>query len=103
MPTRFYLRRLAILGVVGLFHGLFLWFGDILFPYALAGLVLYILRGRAPKTLAWIAIPLFVLGIALSTAMTGLESLESSKVPSDSSAASFLGIEGSWEDVERRA
>lgn len=35
-----YLRRLAVLCVIGLCHGLLLWYGDILFVYSLCGLLL---------------------------------------------------------------
>ena len=35
-----YLRRLAILCVIGLIHGLLFWYGDILFVYSIAGLLL---------------------------------------------------------------
>ncbi|MFN3168280.1 MAG: DUF418 domain-containing protein [Phycisphaeraceae bacterium] len=34
-------RRLATLGGLGVIHGLFIWYGDILLPYALCGALLY--------------------------------------------------------------
>jgi uncharacterized protein len=40
----FYLRRLTILLVIGVLHGVLLWHGDILSTYALAGMVLLSLR-----------------------------------------------------------
>ncbi len=36
-----YLRRLAVLAVFGLIHGFLLWYGDILFLYSVAGLILF--------------------------------------------------------------
>ncbi|MEM8998324.1 MAG: DUF418 domain-containing protein, partial [Acidobacteriota bacterium] len=70
--TGFYRRRLAILGAVGLFHGLLLWQGDILFPYAVAGAVLYLLRRRSPRALVRVAVPLLVIGVALSTGLAAV-------------------------------
>jgi uncharacterized protein len=36
---RGYLKRMGFLALIGLFHGLFVWYGDILFMYAVVGLV----------------------------------------------------------------
>ena len=49
----FYPRRLAALALFGLIHGLLIWWGDILFTYALAGTLLLLFRKRAQKTLLW--------------------------------------------------
>ena len=46
-----YMRRLLILLVIGLAHGLLLWFGNILQLYALIGFVLILFRNRSDKTL----------------------------------------------------
>ncbi|MCJ7451518.1 MAG: hypothetical protein MUO39_03455, partial [Steroidobacteraceae bacterium] len=46
-----YLRRLAILGVLGILHGLLLYPAEILFPYAVAGLLLYAARGLSTANL----------------------------------------------------
>ncbi len=50
-----YARRLAVLAIIGLFHGFFLWYGDILFLYACVGALLMPLRGLRPKVLLIIA------------------------------------------------
>jgi uncharacterized protein len=44
-------RRMLWLLVFGLLHFYLVWHGDILFGYALAGLLLYFFRDREPKTL----------------------------------------------------
>ncbi len=46
-----YLRRLAVLLMIGVVHGVFLWWGDILHIYALAGFVLFLLRYRSDRFL----------------------------------------------------
>ncbi|MEO1087763.1 MAG: hypothetical protein AAFY88_26310 [Acidobacteriota bacterium] len=110
--TGFYRRRLAILGAVGLSHGLLLWQGDILFPYAIAGAVLYLLRRRSPRTLVAIAAPLLVIGIALSTGLAAIDDGDGSS-PEDAAVigeiVAAFGVETedpdelTWEAVERRA
>ncbi len=42
-------RRIAALAGLGFIHGLFIWFGDILLPYALCGALLYPLLLLPPK------------------------------------------------------
>ncbi len=54
-PARFYFRRQFWLMVIGALHGYFIWFGDILFVYALIGMIVYPLRKRQPRTLIIIA------------------------------------------------
>jgi uncharacterized protein len=49
----FYPRRLAALALFGLIHGLFIWWGDILLTYALAGSLLLLFRKRPQETLLW--------------------------------------------------
>ena len=51
-----YLRRLAVLWLIGLAHFLVLWDGDILHDYATDGLILLLFRRRSLKILlvwAW--------------------------------------------------
>ncbi|MEE8458384.1 MAG: hypothetical protein V3S08_00840, partial [Phycisphaerales bacterium] len=49
IPT--YLRRMAVLSVIGLVHGFLLWYGDILFVYSLVGTGLLLARNWRPRTL----------------------------------------------------
>lgn len=50
-----YLRRQCWLLVVGAIHGYLIWVGDILFHYALMGLLIFSFRNLQPKTLIVIA------------------------------------------------
>lgn len=50
-PARFFFRRMSWLFVFGVLHALFLWEGDILACYAVAGLLIYPIRNRSPRTL----------------------------------------------------
>lgn len=62
-----YVRRLAVLLVIGLTHGFLLWFGDILQIYAIAGFGLILFRNRKDRTvLAW------CVALALVTALLPL-------------------------------
>lgn len=62
--TARYLRRLGILLVIGLANLYFLWLGDILHAYALAGLVLLLVRGVSDRWLLIGGVLLSVLSIA---------------------------------------
>ncbi|MCZ6682768.1 MAG: DUF418 domain-containing protein, partial [Planctomycetota bacterium] len=56
-----YSRRLVFLYLFGLCHGLLLWYGDILFCYAILGFLALLCRNLNSRTLIIIAIPLFLL------------------------------------------
>jgi len=56
----FYLRRLAVLLIVGLLHAFLVWWGDILAPYALMGFVLYLFRNRSQESIALWAMVLYI-------------------------------------------
>lgn len=63
-----YARRLGVLLVFGLCHGLLLWYGDILWLYAVLGFVALACRNLSPRALLSIAIFVFLLP---SLAVTG--------------------------------
>ncbi len=64
----FYSRRLLILMGFGLIHGLYIWFGDILLPYACVGFILFMFRNRKDKTIAAWSVVLYVLPLVLMMA-----------------------------------
>lgn len=54
-PTGIMLRRLFALLVMGVLHGLFIWTGDVLFMYALSGMLLLLFRNLSPRAvLSWV-------------------------------------------------
>jgi uncharacterized protein len=61
-----YLRRLAVLGLIGLCHALLLWYGDILLIYAITGLLALPFRKLSSKTLTIVAAALFGVSLLLS-------------------------------------
>lgn len=50
-PSKIHYKRMFILAGFGLLHAYLLWFGDILFPYALAGMIAYTARKKSVKFL----------------------------------------------------
>jgi uncharacterized protein len=58
-------RRMAWLALFGLAHYFFIWFGDILFLYAIIGMVAFRFRNWAPERLIKVALIIFVVGLAL--------------------------------------
>ncbi len=63
---RVHYRRMGWLLVIGLLHAHLLWFGDILFTYAVCGMVVYPLRHLSPGRLAALGATLLAVGSALS-------------------------------------
>ena len=63
-----YSRRLTVLLIFGLVHGILLWYGDILLTYALLGFALLLFRRRTDKTvLVWAIVLVFVLPLVLGS------------------------------------
>jgi uncharacterized protein len=72
-PGPVHYRRMVILLLVGLAHAWLLWTGDILFSYAMCGLLVYLFRRKGPKTL--IALGIVSVGVASALAMLSQISL----------------------------
>jgi uncharacterized protein len=72
-----YRRRLGVLLLFGLLHGVFLWFGDILALYAFLGFLLLLFRSRTDRTLLiWagvllVAVPLLMGAVPLIVGLFG--------------------------------
>jgi uncharacterized membrane protein YeiB len=63
---RIFYRRQFWLIVIGAVHGYLIWFGDILFTYAVIGMLVFLVRKRRPKTLIIIACLLLPLALFMS-------------------------------------
>jgi len=61
-----YLRRLAVLFLIGMFHMLLMWLGDIVALYALMGAVLLLFRKLSDRALVRWAIALWAIPVAWS-------------------------------------
>ncbi|MES2782455.1 MAG: DUF418 domain-containing protein [Pseudomonadota bacterium] len=58
-------RRMAWLAIFGLAHYFFIWFGDILFLYAIVGMIAFRFRDWAPERLIKFALIIFAVGLAI--------------------------------------
>lgn len=68
-PGPWFYRRQFWLLAIGAIHGFFLFFGDILFHYALVGMIAFAFRNLSPRVLLTIAATIFP--IALLFSLTG--------------------------------
>ena len=70
-----YLRRLAVLAAFGLVHALLLWYGDILFWYALIGIFLLLVRKVPGRTMLIVAAAFILVSAVLSFGCGSLQAL----------------------------
>jgi len=88
---KLHFKRTFWLLVFGLINGyVLMWLGDILFTYALAGFILYLLRNMSAKGLAILSVVLFACLCAYSAALNlGLEFLRSAANQNAEAAAGW--------------
>jgi len=65
---RIFYRRQFWLLVLGLAHAYFIWFGDILFFYAVVGMLMYLFRNLSPRALIATACAFLPVAVLLSSA-----------------------------------
>jgi uncharacterized protein len=82
----FHYRRNAWLLIFGLLHGYLLWYGDILFLYALCAFVLYPLRNKSARTLVKLAIVF----LSVSSIMYLLTAFGLQSMPEEDLAAQIM-------------
>ena len=71
---RVYYRRILWLLLIGLAHGYLLWYGDILFSYAICGLLLFLFRRRSARLLIILGACTLAVGILLQVATGTMQS-----------------------------
>jgi uncharacterized protein len=59
-------RRMGWLLLFGLLHAYLLWYGDILYSYALCGMLVYLFRNRRPGTLIVLGLAVVAVGSAIA-------------------------------------
>ena len=97
-----YFRRLGVLMLFGLIHGLLIWFGDILLMYALSGLMLLAFRKRQNKTVVvWATIFLLLMPLLMTGAFLAAQAgvkMPSPKLPTAEQLARLdrTFSDGSW-------
>ncbi|MCY1646743.1 DUF418 domain-containing protein [Caulobacter sp. SL161] len=90
-------RRLGWLLVIGLLHGLLIWFGDILLLYACTGFVALLARSWTPRRLFTVSLTILLLGSAL--AIVPLILLESAPAELQQKIIAEMNQPGSGVDV----
>lgn len=68
-------RRLGLLALFGLIHGIFIWSGDVLFPYAMMGFVMILLIRMPAKWLTSLAVVMYVGAMGLLIGLLKLLSI----------------------------
>jgi uncharacterized protein len=71
-PASVHFRRMGWLALIGLAHFLFIWWGDILFLYAVVGCVAYLFRAVEARGLIKMALIIYTIGFLLMSAFTGI-------------------------------
>ncbi len=101
-----YARRLFVLLLFGLVHGLLIWWGDILLVYALIGFLLLLFRKRKDKTLIIWAIAGYSVPILLTIAVFTAAQLGYAPPPFPEPSAAQLQelttkfASGSWPEIQ---
>ena len=97
-PVQTHYRRMVWLLVIGMLHAYFLWWGDILVTYALAGLVIFPFRKLAPRV--QIGIGVGILGLLLAANLfeaTQLAAMHAAAVAPGATAAAVKD----WQEVSQ--
>lgn len=96
----YWVKRMAVLAVFGTLHILGFWFGDILLPYALLGLLLPFFLHFSPKTLIGLAF-VFFLSPAIYAQLAQIFTWPSFYMDSATSLEEYIQVfsSGSWSSV----
>jgi uncharacterized protein len=103
-----YARRLFVLVLFGLIHGLLIWYGDILLTYALDGFILMLFRKRQNKTVTiWAVILLLLMPLLMVLMFIGSQAgAEMPKMPqptpAEISKVANTFTNGSWAEIAKQ-
>jgi uncharacterized protein len=107
-----FVSRLTFMLLFGIFHGIFLWFGDILARYALTGFILRYSIRKGPRELIraikiWAVLTLLatlILGGLISVAMTSADELANmnATLMKEIAAAKTIYTTGNYIDITRQ-
>ena len=79
--------RMFWLAIFGLIHFYLIWFGDILFLYAMCGLLLFLFRNLSVKALLLWSVPFFLIGIGLPASLWSMLSMaQAGSLPPEAAA-----------------
>ncbi|BBB07497.1 hypothetical protein SPYCW_0513 [Sphingopyxis sp. EG6] len=79
--------RMFWLALFGLAHFYLVWFGDILFLYAICGLLLFLFRNLSAKALLLWSLPFFLVGIGLPASLWAMLSMaQAGGLPAEAAA-----------------
>ncbi|MGV3729553.1 MAG: DUF418 domain-containing protein [Sphingopyxis sp.] len=80
--------RMFWLAIFGLAHFYLIWYGDILFLYAICGLLIFVFRNLSVRALLLWSIPFFLIGIGLHSSLWAMLSMtQAGTLPPESAAA----------------
>jgi uncharacterized protein len=108
-PARLFYRRAGVLLVFGLVHAYLLWYGDILYSYALCGMVAYLFRRRPP----WLLLPLGLValvppvlimhgsGIYFERARAAAARVEAAEAAGTAPAAADKALAAQWKEIRQ--
>jgi uncharacterized protein len=96
-PGWFTCRRLGVLALFGLVHGLAVWYGDILLLYACLGGWLLLARGARARSLLIVAGCLLAFTLFLRTGLEAINAVGRDLVPATPAATEpYRGLEAMW-------
>lgn len=86
-PAGAHYSRMFWLALFGLAHFYLIWFGDILFLYAVCGLLLFLFRNLSVKALLLWSLPFFLIGIGLPVSLWAMLSMaQAGALPAEAAA-----------------
>ncbi|KGA96934.1 hypothetical protein BALCAV_0213345 [Alkalihalobacillus alcalophilus ATCC 27647 = CGMCC 1.3604] len=100
-PKRKLLRRFLLLIILGYLHGTFIWEGDILLTYGIAGLLLLMFVGRHSKTLLIWSITLLSLSTLLGYGANDMSELDISGLKEYIGLANVTYSEGTYSEINQ--